>query len=218
MYDNVPIVPNLYSAPVNPNIQDCYYNITLDKYFIYDGIQWLEAKNINDPSAADYNAILIPRTGGSLTDVAVLKFKTNIFELQYSMDGGQTFTTVRYSSYEDLINKVNSLEMYGATDVSIAAEGSDFSLVGKIYPKIIFNKTLIENVNINGTEVDQSIFDEVLVFYKVQPSLYWQLTYMDINNNVQTTTYNNYDDLKTFIETTNLELKAISIVEGSEEL
>ena len=216
MYDNVPIVPNLYSAPENPNTTDCYYNITLDKYYIYDGTQWLEAKNINDPSVIDYNAILIPRTGGSLENVAVLEFKTKIFELQYSIDNGQTFTTIKCSNYEDLVNKANSLEMRGATDITITVEDNNFSVVGKIYPKVIFNKNLVENININGTEIDQSIFDEVLVFYKVQPLLHWQLTYIDANDNIQTTIYNNYDDLKTFIETTNLELKAISIVEGSE--
>ena len=216
MYDNVPIVPNLYLAPENPNITDCYYNIILDKYYIYDGAQWLEAKNINDPSAINYNAILIPRTGGLLENIAVLEFKTNIFELQYSIDNGQTFTTIRYSNYEDLVNKVNSLEIQGATDIIITTEESDFSVVGKIYPKVIFNKNLVENININGTEIEQSMFDEVLVFYKAQPLLHWQLTYVDINDNIQTTIYNNYDDLKTFIETTNLELKAISIVEGSE--
>jgi hypothetical protein len=37
MYDDVPIVPNLYEAPSNPVLGDCYYNITLDKYYIYDG-------------------------------------------------------------------------------------------------------------------------------------------------------------------------------------
>ena len=39
MSEIIPYVSNLTSAPANPSFKDCYYNITLDKYYIYNGTQ-----------------------------------------------------------------------------------------------------------------------------------------------------------------------------------
>lgn len=228
MYDDIPIVPNLYSAPANPQIKDCYYNITLDKYYIYDGTQWLEAKTENDPSLAQdnfiltysidggsnytketytsfeslctamhrslmqdatdviittnfYPAVITPRTDNvSLDGVALLKFKKvtsdeqDIFTLKYSSDGGTSFTTENYNEFWKLIDRTNSSAMSGVTDIEITMDTiennniqtiSEEEIVGKIYPKIIFNQKLVENLNTNGINTQKSIFDGVLVFY-----------------------------------------------------
>jgi hypothetical protein len=37
--ENLKIVPNLYEAPTNTDEVKCYYNITEDKYYGYDGTQ-----------------------------------------------------------------------------------------------------------------------------------------------------------------------------------
>lgn len=42
--ENLKIVPNLYEAPTNTDEVKCYYNITEDKYYGYDGTQWVEAE------------------------------------------------------------------------------------------------------------------------------------------------------------------------------
>lgn len=287
MFDDIPIVPNLYEAPSNPQAKDCYYNITLDKYYIYDGSQWLEAKlegnasedqdtfelkysmdggetftteiytnfdelrtALNSPpiNNAFYigitlfsnPAILIPRTDNvSLTGVALLKLQNttnpkpvdifklkyskdngttyvtevywdfsiledrmnssvlngvtnievsmlegndpygdeneklnkDIFYLSYSRDGGQTFITEQYDNYDVLINRINAPEMTAVTDIKFSmgtdsAFEIDDGIVGKIYPKIIFNQKLVENLIMNTKEMNQSIFDNTLVFYK----------------------------------------------------
>lgn len=285
---NVPIVPNLYEAPLSPIKGDCYYNITVNKYYIYDGIEWLEAKiegnatdqdmfqlkystdgglnyttetytdfdalctkmNSNDIKTATdiiitmppQKAILIPRSNNlSLDGVALLKLnaftlgKKDVFELKYSKDGGNTFTTEEYNDFFTLINRTNSSVMNGVTDIEIsmrevedpniikygtsttqekdvfylsyskdngetfviqkyddfsdltsvthssAMEGvtdisirmdvesgsgdKESSIVGKIYPKIIFNQQLVENLVMNTNQVNQNIFDGVLTFY-----------------------------------------------------
>ena len=226
MYDDVPIVPNLYEAPSNPQVKDCYYNITLDKYYIYDGTQWLEAKLENDPSiiqdvfelkystdggenfttetytnydalctalnskdnATDviittpvYPAIIVPRSNDtSLDGVALLKFKSSspgkrdIFTLKYSKDNGISFTTENYNEFWKLTDRLSSTTMSGVTDVAIDMEEvedqnliiyDEEEIVGKIYPKIIFNQKLVENLYTNGIDTQKSIFDGVLVFY-----------------------------------------------------
>lgn len=282
MYDDVPIVPNLYEAPSNPVLGDCYYNITLDKYYIYDGKQWLEAKEENDSdvgqedifeltysldggnnfikeeytdfnllvnqmnsvtiaNATDisitmpvpYSAILIPRNHNTdLNGVALLKLTREggsepqiIFNLQYSKDGGQTFITEEYNNFEDLINTTNSATMQDVTDMSVSMSSDtpilpNNGIVGKIYPKIIFNQKLIENLMINTNEVDNSIFDGVLVFYKepVIVNPYWDLTYTDSANNTITTRYTNYSELKSFIKNSSLDIISISIEEGNSDL
>ena len=228
MYDDVPIVPNLYEAPSNPQIKDCYYNITLDKYYIYDGIQWLEAKSENDSSLiqdsfilkystdggenfttetyTSYDALcvkmnssvmeqatdiyiimptplaeIIPRTSDtSLNGVALLKLnsqvpkKQDVFTLKYSKDGGNTFIIEEYNDFYILTDRINSATMQGVTDIEISMTETEDSnliiydegeIVGKIYPKIIFNQKLVENLYTNGIDTQKSIFDGVLVFY-----------------------------------------------------
>lgn len=284
MYDDIPIVPNLYSAPENPNYADCYYNITLDKYYIYNGTQWLEAKIQEDSTSeqdifelkysldggvtittlqyTDFDelrtalnsppineasyigivllsnpAILIPRTNDlSLDGVALLKLKggsgskkrdafqlkykksssseyiteiywdfsfledrmnssalngaidiqvsmfeiedpyvdeselKDTFVLRYSVDNGQTFIEQQYDNFEDLTNQTHSSDMMDVTDISITMPNSSLGgqdlIVGKIYPKIIFNQQLVENLNMNTNEMNNAVFDNVLVFYK----------------------------------------------------
>lgn len=170
MYEDVPIVPNLYSAPSNPLKKDCYYNITLDKYYIYDGTQWLETKNENDPAAANYNAILIPRTGGtSLNNVALLKFKdpnaTDIFKLQYSTDG-VSFRTEYYTNFNDLTARTNSSIMQYVTDIIVDRLPAETEcIVGKIYPKTIVNKNIVKRIDVNNHNTTTEFCNGVLVLF-----------------------------------------------------
>jgi hypothetical protein len=75
-----------------------------------------------------YPAIIVPRTQNtSLDGVALLKLKVPAsmkekFILTYSKDGGNTFITEKYSSYSALIERVNSSEMEGVTDISVKME------------------------------------------------------------------------------------------------
>jgi hypothetical protein len=73
---------------------------------------------------------------------------------------------------------------------------------------------------INTNEVDNSIFDGVLVFYKepVIVNPYWDLTYTDSANNTITTRYTNYNELKSFIKNSSLDIISISIEEGNSDL
>jgi hypothetical protein len=137
------------------------------------------ATDISITMPVPYSAILIPRNHNTdLNGVALLKLTREggsepqiIFNLQYSKDGGQTFITEEYNNFEDLINTTNSATMQDVTDMSVSMSSDtpilpNNGIVGKIYPKIIFNQKLIENLMINTNEVDNSIFDGVLVFYK----------------------------------------------------
>lgn len=225
MYDDVPIVPNLYTAPENPVREDCYYNITLDKYYVYDGTQWLEAKTETNNNNEDvfvlkysndggqtfttetYNdfdllvtkmnsngittatdifitpseptiAVLTPRVSNTdLNGVALLKLKIlesqDIFELTYSEDNGQTFITEIYDDFEKLTDQTNSPTMLTATDISITMSQGPIVyneyIVGKIYPKIIFNQQLVENLVMNTNNTYNSYFDGVLVFNQEPP-------------------------------------------------
>lgn len=169
MYEDVPIVPNLYSAPSNPLKKDCYYNITLDKYYIYDGTQWLEAKNENDPTAVNYNALLVPRTGGAdLDSIALLKFKepntTDVFELKYSTNNGLTFTTENYTDFDLLTTKTNSNDMENVTDIIINFIPARMeTIVGKIYPKTIVNKNIVKKIDVNNYTATTEFCNGVLV-------------------------------------------------------
>lgn len=169
MYEDVPIVPNLYSAPSNPKKKDCYYNITLDKYYIYDGTQWLEVKNENDPTAVNYNALLVPRTGGAnLDSIALLKFKepntTDVFELKYSTNHGLTFTTEVYTDFNLLTTKTNSNSMANVTDIIINFIPARMeTIVGKIYPKTIVNKNIVKWIDVNNYTTTTEFCNGVLV-------------------------------------------------------
>lgn len=142
--DNIKKVPNLYNAPENPVKGDCYYSISDDDYYIYDGTNWL-----------------IPE----------IEESEHGYQLQYSQDGGQTFTTQNYDSYDALTAAVPNLEsVSGLTDIAFTigdlpdsraavlrpANGDqhaylllDGEIVGEIYPKIIFNNICIEDINIS---------------------------------------------------------------------
>lgn len=223
---DIPIVPNLYEAPLSPEMNDCYYNIAVDKYYIYDGTQWLQAKAENETNigegffvlkysqdggetfttesyddfdalvtkmnsnviqnATDISitpsessaAILIPRKSDtSLDGVALLTLKVletkDIFELKYSEDNGETFTTELYDNFDELTEKTNSENMLGVTDISISMidgplEYNEY-VVGKVYPKIIFNQQLVENLVMNTQDTYNSYFDGVLVFNQDPP-------------------------------------------------
>lgn len=51
--ENIKIVPNLYEAPSNPALGDTYYNINEDKYYGYDGSQWISALLESEISSTD---------------------------------------------------------------------------------------------------------------------------------------------------------------------
>ncbi len=315
MFDDIPIVPNLYEAPSNPQAKDCYYNITLDKYYIYDGSQWLEAKlegntsedqdtfelkysmdggetftteiytnfdelrtALNSPpiNNAFYigitlfsnPAILIPRTDNvSLRGVALLKLQnttnpkpvdifklkyskdngstyvtevywdfsiledrmnssvlngvTNIevsmlegndpygentdtdtvqkiFCLKYSKDGGTSYITETYNNFNDLTDRTHSSVMEGVTDIKVSVETIDPSIVGRIYPKIIFNQQLVKKLNVNKNNTLESVFDGVLVFHKIEP--HYRLSWIDSSSENHSMIFSNYTSLKTYIE------------------
>ena len=327
MYDDVPIVPNLYEAPSNPQARDCYYNITLDKYYIYDGTQWLEAKVENDSSAAQdtftfkYStdggetfttqtcdsfdslcsflnnntsvlntatdvvilsdvcpAVIVPRTSDTdLEGVALLKLNTmtsgtkdvftlkystdqgntfttetyddfykltdkthsfsnqvtdievsmeevtdpkiikignedvltwkDIFILRYSVDGGETFVTENYDNYDALIDRINTSDMTEVTDIDFSMEkepvwAKENPIVGKIYPKIIFNQKLVENLVMNTNEVGNNIFDGVLTFYKEIPKTSKYKVSFKNPGDTEWTTYE-FNDVNEAIEVTN---------------
>lgn len=210
--EEIKIVPNLYEAPSSPVLKDCYYNIIQNKYYIYDGNNWLE---VNVPNEED------------------------LYKISYSTDGGSTFITTEFNSYSELINGIRALSNRDSiTDVSFFI-GTDFSgtylipriggtsldevavltlngeIIGKIYPKIIYNKKLVQNLIANTVEQNTCYFNNVLVYYK--PRTYWDLTYIDSNNNTETIRYYDYENLKTFIQQSTLDFRQIDIEEGVEE-
>lgn len=254
MFDDIPIVPNLYEAPSNPQIKDCYYNITVDKYYIYDGTQWLEAKLENDPTVQEdtfileysqdggqtftteefdtydqlltriytysfysvaysdvkismksYPAVIIPRTDNlSLKGVALLALRTldgekkDIFVLKYSKNYGSTYVTETYDNFNDLTDRTHSSAMEGVTDIKISSETTDPSVVGRIYPKIIFNQQLVKKLNVNKKDTLESVFDGVLVFHKTEP--HYKLSWIDSSNENHSMIFSNYMGLKAYIE------------------
>ena len=142
--DNIKKVPNLYNTPENPVKGDCYYNISDNNYYIYDGTDWL------------------------VPEIEELGY---IYQIQYSQNGGQTFTTQTYDSYDALTAAVPNLEsVSGSTDIAFIvgnipdpraavlrpANGDQHAylllngeIVGEIYPKVIFNNICIEDINIS---------------------------------------------------------------------
>jgi hypothetical protein len=77
-----------------------------------------------------------------------------------------------------LVNKINDPSMKNVTDIkfdmtqeAIGISDED-EIVGKIYPKVIFNQKLAENLVMNTDIINQGLFDNVLVFYKNEPKKY----------------------------------------------
>lgn len=211
--EEIKIVPNLYEAPSSPVLGDCYYNIIQDKYYVYDGSDWLEPY--------------------------VEEVEENTYEISYSSDGGSTFTTANFNSYDALITGIKKLSnKESVTDISffvgyrpshtvvlnpktggtslneVAVLRLNGEVIGKIYPKIIYNKKLVQNLVANTVEQNTCYFNSILVHYKAR--IYWDLTYIDSNNNTETIRYYDYENLKTFIRQSTLDFRQIDIEEGVE--
>lgn len=155
MNNNFSPVKNLYQAPSNPLQGDCYYNITNDAYYIYDGQQWL-------------TAIVQKKESQEETDDYILKYKKN---------GSDELMIEEFNNYDSLLTKVRALENAAYIDIQekiiipkdfailIPCEGNlptgtpallklcvveddeyIWYTVGEIYPKIIFNKKCLESI------------------------------------------------------------------------
>lgn len=110
----------------------------------------------------------------------------------------------------------NTVDSFAKIQISsFAKEGFySYSPIAVIYPKIIFNKHLIENLVNNTQSQSKSYFNNILVF--LSKGLYWELSYTDVNGNSFSQKYNDYNELLTHLHSLETELDTVSIIEGSE--
>lgn len=172
-YDGIKIVQDFSTAPLNPSFEDCYHNITNNKYYIYDGTEWLEAK----AQGKDF------------------------YTLKYKKSNESVYTVEEYSSYGALLERLRSNDSLLAeqedwiiregkaeiTDrailqqrvgdtieedyplLKLAVQNSidwQWDIVGKILPKTIVNNNVIENVVANNEFINNFFVNGITVFKK----------------------------------------------------
>ena len=211
MSEIIPYVPNYTEAPSSPVLKDCYYNISLDKYYIYNGTQWVEA---------------VPYEEG-----------VESWQLSYLPDGETIYTNESYNDYNNLITALN--REINATDVKITISRpeciytisggnakADWSLlkiwingtyvpVGRIAPKIVFNHSNVsETIITNNNRLKKVYYNDVLVYMSIGVGYVFEGILK--NDEIYTEYFSNYEDLITFTQTTNLSFKKISIYEQEE--
>ena len=213
MNDNIPYVPNLTSAPSSPTVGSCYYNLTTDKYYVYNGSQWIE------PLLEDEDA----------------------FILSYKENGASEYTVENIQGYDNLITALNrsitpedvKIEIANPECVRSVSTGNnkeDWALlklniggvlvsVGRIAPKIVFTTT---NQGTTLTKVLNFVFsnDELMtdvyvnnVLVHTDTFIGYTIIYIDENDNTNSIQYTNYEDLITFLQTTNIVFKKVYISE-----
>lgn len=112
--------------------------------------------------------------------------------------------------------KNNSLDGVAKLKAAILKDGIySYQEVAKIYPKIIFNKKIVENLVTNSVEQNNMLFNEVLVHTVPQP--FWDLTYTTFEDEIITKTFSDYEELKTFLHE-DLEDSSVKTVEIKEEV
>jgi len=211
MSEIIPYVPNYTEAPSSPVLKDCYYNILLDKYYIYNGTQWVEA---------------VPYGEG-----------IESWQLSYLPDGETIYTNESYNDYNNLITALN--REINATDVKITISRpeciytisggnakADWSLlkiwmnetyvpVGRIAPKIVFNHSVVpETIIANQQPLNAVYFNNILVYANIFTGYVLECVCED--DSIYTQRFNNYENLITFLENTTLSFKKVSIREQEE--
>lgn len=211
MSEIIPYVPNYTEAPPSPVLKDCYYNILLDKYYIYNGTQWIEA---------------LPYEEG-----------VDSWQLLYLVNGESDYTREFYNDYNDLIIALN--REIDATDVKITVlhpeciytisggnAKADWSLlkiwmngtyvpVGRIAPKIVFNHSNVpDEIIANNNRLKKVYYNNVLVYMSIAVGYVFEGILE--NDEIYTEYFSNYEDLITFTQTTNLSFKKVSIYEQEE--
>lgn len=132
--ENLKIVPNLYEAPTNTDEVKCYYNITEDKYYGYDGTQWVEAEQ-----KASYD----------IPDLYTIKYRN------YSPDilcipSGLTSTegNVTLTTGEQGIITLNSSEKVSVAFPGIKIPGIKVSDIEKNIPFRIYTKNKSQSIGL----------------------------------------------------------------------
>lgn len=111
--------------------------------------------------------------------------------------------------------KNNSLDGVAKLKVAMLKDGMySYQEVAKIYPKVIFNKKIVENLVINSVEQNNMLFNEVLVHTVPQP--FWDLVYTTFEDEIITKTFSDYEELKIFLH--DLEDSSVKTVEIKEEV
>lgn len=112
--------------------------------------------------------------------------------------------------------KNNSLDGVAKLKAAMLKDGIySYQEVAKIYPKIIFNKKIVENLVVNSAEQNNMLFNEVLVH--TVPQSFWDLTYTTFEDEIITRTFSDYEELKTFLHE-DLEDSSVKTVEIKEEV
>ena len=176
---DLPIVENRTSAPPNPVEDQCYYNSTMDRYYIRLDNSW---------------------------NYVGLKSENDTFVLRYTtVSNPSTWTTTEYNSLDNIKsaissagNTLNQVEVYygSLTQPSqrcrlIASDGNnedDFARIERwklinniytweaiaiIYPKIVFNNQVVSHINfsnINLGDEEETYFNNILV-HKLYPKI-----------------------------------------------
>lgn len=132
--ENLKIVPNLYEAPTNTDEVKCYYNITEDKYYGYDGTQWVEAEQ---------------QTSSNIPDLYTIKYR------KYSPDilcipSGLTSTegNVTLTTGEQGMITLNSSEKVSVTFPGIKIPGINASDIEKNFLFRIYTKNKSQSIGL----------------------------------------------------------------------
>lgn len=210
----IPYVPNLKSAPANPQFKDCYYNITSDKYYAYDGTQWVEAKLENEPS--DMWKFSYQNSGDTEYTTQIV---TNFNSLVNLAKTQPNAIKVKFETQEPWCRRVastgNTKGTWGLIQLKI--DGVWVS-VGRIAPKIIIKsynysaREVPETIIVNNQQLNTVYCNNVLV-YVFDLFDGYILTYLNENNETEIKRYTYEEDLITFLQTTDVVFKTASIVE-----
>lgn len=147
----------LNSAPLSPAEDDCYYNLTDEKYYIYTNGAWVETTT--DTTSTNFYAIKYKKVGdidyirdektdmgamsnfiktlGNLEEVYVyygsITQPANLLRIRAKKNNTETedFATIEKCTFDDGIYK--------------------WKVLKKISPRIFLNKNLAENVYFNNT-------------------------------------------------------------------
>lgn len=175
---DLPIVENRTSAPPNPVEDQCYYNSTMDRYYIRLDNSW---------------------------NYVGLKSENDTFVLRYTTTSNSDWTATEYTNLDDVKSATSSIQStitnveiyYGSLTQPlqrcrlIPSDGNNedefarierwklinniytWEAVAIIYPKIVFNNQVVPHINFNNMNLgdeEETYFNNILV-HKLYPKI-----------------------------------------------
>lgn len=168
MSEIIPYVPNLTSAPINPSFKDCYYNILLDKYYVYNGTQWIEGFPYVSGSEVWRLSYFVPPSENSVVLTANGSNGHHAFNLTITESNYNTISNTSDITYQLMITPIQTgWDWSGLHNKILYAIdiGDGTPRVGSINSydgastKILKTETITINHDVDGTKTLNIGFD-----------------------------------------------------------